>query len=559
MAQQNPQEKKAGMAQTQMNLMDDPELIQDFVAESTELLEKLDEDLVLLESSPQDQEILNRIFRAVHTIKGTSAFLGYEELVRLCHATEEVLNKLRKGEQIATVPVLNALLDAIDAIRLQVKRLQSPEIASPDVESLEKRLESLFDEEDFLPADAPPKATPDIQKSPAAAGTAHSTPADQTLRIRMSNIDEMINLVGELVIERNRLVQLYQNSGQRDESLAESIERLSQIISELQMSVLKVRMIPIEKLFRKFPRVVRNLAHQLGKKVVLHISGEDSELDKSMVDELHDPLVHILRNAVYHGIESPKEREAAGKPQEGHIFLAATHESNQLLIRIRDDGRGLQLDRIAQKALQKGLVSEQQLREMQEEELLHIIFQPGFSTAEQADEVSGRGVGLDVVHNQIKKLNGIIEVHNFPGQGCEFILKLPLTLAIIQALLVESAGELFAVPLSSVIEILKIDVKRIHHIGRERTILHRGSVLRLLHLGEALELGGNGHRSGTSYVLVIGVAEKRYGLMVERLHGQEEVVIKPLAEGMPTVAGLAGSLITGDGKVRFIVEPSQLI
>ncbi|HHM24047.1 MAG TPA: chemotaxis protein CheA [Bacteroidetes bacterium] len=542
-----------------MNLMDDPELIQDFVAESTELLEKLDEDLVLLESSPQDQEILNRIFRAVHTIKGTSAFLGYEELVRLCHATEEVLNKLRKGEQIATVPVLNALLDAMDAIRLQVKRLQSPEIASPDVESLEKRLESLFDEEDFLPADAPPKATPDIQKSPAAAGTAHSTPADQTLRIRMSNIDEMINLVGELVIERNRLVQLYQNSGQRDESLAESIERLSQIISELQMSVLKVRMIPIEKLFRKFPRVVRNLAHQLGKKVVLHISGEDSELDKSMVDELHDPLVHILRNAVYHGIESPKEREAAGKPQEGHIFLAATHESNQLLIRIRDDGRGLQLDRIAQKALQKGLVSEQQLREMQEEELLHIIFQPGFSTAEQADEVSGRGVGLDVVHNQIKKLNGIIEVHNFPGQGCEFILKLPLTLAIIQALLVESAGELFAVPLSSVIEILKIDVKRIHHIGRERTILHRGSVLRLLHLGEALELGGNGHRSGTSYVLVIGVAEKRYGLMVERLHGQEEVVIKPLAEGMPTVAGLAGSLITGDGKVRFIVEPSQLI
>ena len=550
------------MADAQINFMDDPELLQDFVTESMELLDRLDEDLVLLESSPHDAELLNRVFRSVHTIKGTSAFLGYEELVNLCHTTEEILNKLRKGEAQVSVHVLNVLLEAIDAIRLQVSRLQDPAVAVPDVAEIERKLKNLFLErgKSPLPAAEPPEELPVAEgpeeKNPSPVS---AVAADQTLRIRMSNIDEMINLVGELVIERNRLVQLYRNLPKRNEALSESIERLSLFISELQMAVLKVRMIPIEKLFRRFPRVVRDLAQQLGKEVKLHLIGEDSELDKSMVDELYDPLVHILRNAVYHGIEPPEERKQKGKPATGNIYLSASHENNNLIIRIRDDGQGLQLNRIVEKAVEKGLVSEHRVKEMKENEVIHLIFQPGFSTADSADQISGRGVGLDVVHNQIKKLNGIIEVRNMPKEGCEFVLKLPLTLAIIQALLVESSGEVFAVPLSSVIEILKIDQTRIHYIGEERTILHRGNVLHLFHLGEIFELGSNGHRMDSTYVLVIGVAERRYGLMVDRLHGQEEVVIKPLAEGMPSVAGLAGSLITGDGKVRFIIEPSQLI
>jgi|Deesub1362B_J571_1020462.scaffolds.fasta_scaffold06436_2 two-component system chemotaxis sensor kinase CheA len=548
------------MPEHEENLLNDPELIQDFVTETTELLERLDEDLVLLETCPDDQELINRVFRSIHTIKGTSAFLGYENLVNVCHSAEEVLNRVRKGELHINVPILNILLEAIDLIRALVEQLKTgskePIDTRPTILKLERLLQESQGEERMEEAETeqPPAETPG---KPSAVRERKTD--DETLRIRKAHIDDLINLVGELVIERNRLLQLYRTLGVKQEGLSESIERLSYIVSELQMSILKVRMLPIARLFRRFPRVVRDLAHDLGKEVQLHISGEDAELDKSMVDELYDPLVHLLRNAVYHGIEPPEERVKLGKDRTGHLYLSAEHENNHLVIRVRDDGRGLQIEKITQRAIERGLISADRLHEMKEEEIIHLIFQPGFSTAEKADDVSGRGVGLDVVHNQIKRLNGIIEIHSEPGKGCEFNLKLPLTLAIIQALLVESAGEIFAVPLSSVVEILKIDRNAVHQIGAQQTLLHRGRVLPLVNLSEALDLRGNGKESKGEYVLVIGIAEKRYGLRVDRLHGQEEVVIKPLGSGMPSIAGLAGSMITGDGRVRFIVEPSQLV
>jgi len=375
-----------------------------------------------------------------------------------------------------------------------------------------------------------------------------------------------MNQVGELVLERNRMIQLNQDlqGGSSDqilfgEEFGKLTKRMSFVTSELQMQVLKMRMIPVEKVFKKFPRIVRSLSRDLGKEVDLQIFGEETELDRSVVDEIGDPLIHLIRNAMDHGLETPDERMAAGKPRTGTLVLAAVHEGNSIIISIKDDGRGIDTDRVGRKAIEKGLITEEQLAAMSQRDMFDLIFLPGFSTKDKASDLSGRGVGMDVVKTNIKKLNGLIEIKSEKGQGSEFILRLPLTLAIIQSLLVEVEGEVYSIPLSSVLETLRVDQRQFHLVGGQEVLKLRESVLPLIRLEQVFKVQPRSERGDFCYVVVIGAADKRVGLVVSRLVGQQEVAIKSLGNYLANIPGIAGSTILGDGRVTLIVDPVGMI
>jgi two-component system chemotaxis sensor kinase CheA len=579
---------------------EDQELLDGFLTETTELLEKLDDDLVALEKAPGEKELLNRIFRSIHTVKGASSFLGFDLLVRVTHRTEDVLNRLRKGELFVTPEIMDVILEAIDMVKILVSDIKGGDIKEREIDGIIGKLLPLMElnqEAVALPHAEPSGATTAAPVAaapvPTVADTAPeqvaqsvpvvSTPAEvtalpkeskakvddladnSTVRIDVKRVDDLMNQVGELVLERNRMMQLDSDfrSGSDLAIFAEEFGKLAKrmnfVVSEVQMQVLKMRMIPVEKVFKKFPRIVRNLARDLNKEVELQLFGEETELDRSVVDEIGDPLLHLIRNAMDHGIERPDEREAAGKSRQGTIVLSATHEGNQIVISIQDDGKGIDPDRIAAKALEKGLVTESQLAAMGTREILDLIFLPGFSTKEKTTDLSGRGVGMDVVRTNIKKLNGIIDIKNELGQGTKFILKLPLTLAIIQSLLVEVAGETYAVPLASVFETLRIDDQQFHMIGGQEVLKLRDSVLPLLRLRNLFGVEGDCVAGEPCYVVIVGVAEKRIGLVVTRLLGQQEVAIKSLGKYLANLPGIAGSTILGDGRVALIVDPVGLV
>jgi len=368
------------------------------------------------------------------------------------------------------------------------------------------------------------------------------------------------------VLERNRMIQLNQDLQQGDaqrldfnEEFGKLTKRMNFVTSELQMQVLKMRMIPVDKVFKKFPRIVRSLARDLGKEVDLQIFGEETELDRSVVDEIGDPLIHLIRNAMDHGLETPDERAEAGKPRVGTLILSAIHEGNQIIISIKDDGRGIDTDRVGRKALEKGLVTEDQLAAMSQRELFDLIFLPGFSTKEKASDLSGRGVGMDVVKTNIKKLNGLIEIKSEKGMGSEFILRLPLTLAIIQSLLVEVEGEIYSIPLSSVLETLRVEQSMFHMVGGQEVLKLREAVLPLMRLQRKFNVKKSNENEEFCYVVVVGAADKRMGLVVTRLVGQQEVAIKSLGNYLANIPGIAGSTILGDGRVTLIVDPVGLI
>jgi two-component system chemotaxis sensor kinase CheA len=325
------------------------------------------------------------------------------------------------------------------------------------------------------------------------------------------------------------------------------------------MQVLKMRMLPVEKVFKKFPRIVRSMARDLGKEVDLQIFGEETELDRSVVDEIGDPLIHLIRNAMDHGLEGPEQRIAAGKPRVGTLILSAVHEGNQIIISIKDDGNGIDTDRVGRKAVEKGLISEEQLSAMSQRELFDLIFLPGFSTKDKASDLSGRGVGMDVVKTNIKKLNGLIEIRSEKGLGSEFILRLPLTLAIIQSLLVEVEGEVYSIPLSSVLETLRVDQRQFHLIGGQEVLKLRDMVLPLVRLATVFRVQKRDEQSDFCYVVVVGSADKRMGLVVTRLVGQQEVAIKSLGNYLANIPGIAGSTILGDGRVALIIDPVGLV
>ncbi len=578
------------------------EILDSFIVESNEIIERLGQDLMALEKDPRNAELHNVIFRAVHTMKGTSSFLGFEQMTGLAHKFEDVLNKIRRGELTVTSDKMDVMFEAYDLLKILLERIEQRNYDPMDLAGVENKLSVIAaggtvelrsaSTAAAAPADAPeaveaeeenplenltdePPAHAEEKESvvpqpgmmsPQAGGQpAAAKSVDSTIRVDVSRLDTLMNLVGELVLGRNRLSQIsHQMNEQYDNvpisrELLETNSHIDFITTELQMAVMKTRMVPIAKVFNKIPRLIRELSKEMKKDMDLEIFGEETELDKSLIEELNDPLVHLIRNAADHGVESPDERVAKGKPARGKVVVRADHEGNHIVISIQDDGKGMDPEKLKRKAIEKGLLTEAEAAEMAVKDAYNLVFLPGFSMAQKVTNVSGRGVGMDVVRTNVQKLKGTIDIESEINVGSKFIIKLPLTLAIIQALLVEAGGEIYSIPLDSVVEVVRIQRSEVSTINKREVIRLRNMVLPLARIREVLGGRTNGEDSEWIYVVVIGLAEKRLGIVVDSMLGQREVVIKSLGEYLGSVRGIAGSTILGDGRVIMIVDVAEMM
>ena len=559
-------------------------IIEDFIVETDEIILSLENNIVRLEKESDDLDLLNDIFRSAHTIKGTSGFLGFNELTDFTHTLEDVLNLLRKGELSVSTDMIDALLSSVDTIKAMLDDIREKKPNSVEYEAILNELTRIRDggepadkseseEQDFIhtsgkfetqdiPAPDEPIKAKD-QPTPAPAQQSEQSDkrsAEHTIRVDVNRLEDLMNISGELVLGRNTLLQitteLLQNPEGADllEKLNQTATQLNFITSELQAAVMRIRMLPIHNVFSKFPRQVRNLSRELNKKIDLVISGEDTEIDKTVIEEINDPLIHLIRNCCDHGIEKPEIRKQLGKSETGTIWLNASQKGSYIIIEIIDDGAGIDSARIGQKALTNGLTTKEELAAMTDREIIQFIFAPGFTTAQQVSGVSGRGVGLDVVRTNIEKLGGIIEIDTDPGCGTRITLKLPLTLAIIQGLLVQSGQEILVIPLASVMETVKIGPQDVYRINKGNVIRLRDTVLPILDLNGILELPHYDIDNNKPYVVVVGLADKRLGLLVNDLLGQEEIVIKSLGRYLRNTPGISGATILGDGRIRLIVD-----
>lgn len=589
------------------NFSQDETLVREFLIESEELLQRMDQDMIALESSPKDPELLNRVFRAMHTIKGTSGFLGYEAVVRLSHRAEDVLNTVRRGDVTLGPRVANVLLAARDQIGKMLEDIRQGGLKEYSLEPLLAELQAVQTSSEaplrlgeilvnqnvleptalagILAEQASSPVSPKLGNlivekglaTPAEVGNAMAdqqrvadtlakSSGSQSMRVDVRKLDELVNLIGELVLERNRLVQINRDlvsgriSGEAlDSALGLSTARLSFITEELQVAGLKTRMVPVDTVFRRFPRLVRDVAQSLQKEVELVLLGEDTELDKTMVELIGDPLVHLVRNCLDHGLELPDRRVAAGKPRHGTIRMEARQEGDQIVIGVSDDGAGIDPERVARKAVEKGLVSAERVGSLSQREILDFIFLPGFSTAEKTSDLSGRGVGMDVVRSNLKKLNGTIDLDSKLGVGTTVLLKLPLTLAILPVLLVRVAEETYALPLRTVLETASIQVGEIHTIEGREVLQLRNETVPLLRLAEIIDARLDSRKDAGRRVVVLGIGDKKIALLVDELVGQESTVVKPLGSYLQGCATIAGATISGDGRVRLVLDPAALI
>ncbi|AGL70308.1 chemotaxis histidine kinase/response regulator CheAY2 [Helicobacter pylori] len=661
--------------------MDDlQEIMEDFLIEAFEMNEQLDQDLVELEHNPEDLDLLNRIFRVAHTIKGSSSFLNLNILTHLTHNMEDVLNRARKGEIKITPDVMDVVLRSIDLMKTllvtirdtgsdtnngkeneieeAVKQLQAitsqnlegaketsgaketpkeeakeevkekakeevkekakeevkanktptaenpasdnPLADEPDLdyanmsaEEVEAEIERLLNKrqeadkerraqkkqenqtkQEVTPTKETPKTeTPKAPKTETKAKTkadteenkAPSIGVEQTVRVDVRRLDHLMNLIGELVLGKNRLIRIYGDVEERYdgekflEELNQVVSSISAVTTDLQLAVMKTRMQPVGKVFNKFPRMVRDLSRELGKSIELIIEGEETELDKSIVEEIGDPLIHIIRNSCDHGIEPLEERRRLNKPETGKVQLSAYNEGNHIVIKISDDGKGLDPVMLKEKAIEKGVISERDAEGMSDREAFNLIFKPGFSTAKVVSNISGRGVGMDVVKTNIEKLNGIIEIDSEVGVGTTQKLKIPLTLAIIQALLVGVQEEYYAIPLSSVLETVRISQDEIYTVDGKSVLRLRDEVLSLVRLSDIFKVDAILESNSDVYVVIIGLADQKIGVIVDYLIGQEEVVIKSLGYYLKNTRGIAGATVRGDGKITLIVDVGAMM
>ncbi|GAA8176375.1 chemotaxis histidine kinase/response regulator CheAY2 [Helicobacter pylori] len=648
--------------------MDDlQEIMEDFLIEAFEMNEQLDQDLVELEHNPEDLDLLNRIFRVAHTIKGSSSFLNLNILTHLTHNMEDVLNRARKGEIKITPDIMDVVLRSIDLMKTllvtirdtgsdanngkeneieeAVKQLQAitsqnlegakegtkeapqkenekevkkenikenqenkakaptaenfasdnPLADEPDLdytnmsaEEVEAEIERLLNKrqeadkerraqkkqeakpkQEVAPKTETPKAPKTETKAKAKADTeenkAPSIGVEQTVRVDVRRLDHLMNLIGELVLGKNRLIRIYSDVEERYdgekflEELNQVVSSISAVTTDLQLAVMKTRMQPVGKVFNKFPRMVRDLSRELGKSIELIIEGEETELDKSIVEEIGDPLIHIIRNSCDHGIEPLEERRRLNKPETGKVQLSAYNEGNHIVIKISDDGKGLDPVMLKEKAIEKGVISERDAEGMSDREAFNLIFKPGFSTAKVVSNVSGRGVGMDVVKTNIEKLNGIIEIDSEVGVGTTQKLKIPLTLAIIQALLVGVQEEYYAIPLSSVLETVRISQDEIYSVDGKSVLRLRDEVLSLVRLSDIFKVDAILESNSDVYVVIIGLADQKIGVIVDYLIGQEEVVIKSLGYYLKNTRGIAGATVRGDGKITLIVDVGAMM
>ncbi|WP_270979593.1 hybrid sensor histidine kinase/response regulator [Campylobacter helveticus] len=608
------------------------EILEDFLVEAFELVEQIDHDLVELESNPEDLELLNRIFRVAHTVKGSSSFLNFDVLTKLTHHMEDVLNKARRGELKITPDIMDVVLESIDRMKTLLNSIRdngNDSAIGMDIEPICARLTAISEgdvsavasvseepkvepKEEVVPATPEPSVEPDVdvnqlsdseveaeierllkvrkaedqarraqKKKNAAAATPKPTteagaekkvPAsgsgggmDQTIRVEVKRLDHLMNLIGELVLGKNRLLKIYDDVEERYEG-EKFLEELNQVVSQLsiittdvQLAVMKTRMQPIAKVFNKFPRVVRDLSRELGKQIELEITGEETELDKSIVEEIGDPIMHMIRNSCDHGVEDPATRKANGKPERGVVQLKAYNEGNHIVVEIIDDGKGLDVNELKTKALEKNLITEKEAGQMTDKEAFTLIFKPGFSTAAKVTNVSGRGVGMDVVKTNIEKLNGVIEIDSELGKGSSFKLKIPLTLAIIQSLLVGTQEEFYAIPLASVLETVRVPIDNIYTIEGKNVLRLREEVLSLVRLSDVFGVKQVLESGDQTYVVIIGVAESKLGIIVDTLVGQEEIVIKSMGDYLQNIQGIAGATIRGDGRVTLIIDVGAMM
>ncbi|EDP6891930.1 response regulator [Campylobacter upsaliensis] len=609
------------------------EILEDFLVEAFELVEQIDHDLVELESNPEDLELLNRIFRVAHTVKGSSSFLNFDVLTKLTHHMEDVLNKARHGELKITPDIMDVVLESIDRMKTLLNSIRdngNDSAIGMDIGPICARLTAISEgdvsavasvseepkvepKEEVVPATPEPSAEPDVdvnqlsdseveaeierllkvrkaedqarraQKKKSAAPTTpkpatetggeKKVPAsggggggmDQTIRVEVKRLDHLMNLIGELVLGKNRLLKIYDDVEERYEG-EKFLEELNQVVSQLsiittdvQLAVMKTRMQPIAKVFNKFPRVVRDLSRELGKQIELEITGEETELDKSIVEEIGDPIMHMIRNSCDHGVEDPTTRKANGKPERGVVQLKAYNEGNHIVVEITDDGKGLDAAGLKMKALEKNLITEKEAEQMTDKEAFALIFKPGFSTAAKVTNVSGRGVGMDVVKTNIEKLNGVIEIDSELGKGSTFKLKIPLTLAIIQSLLVGTQEEFYAIPLASVLETVRVPIDNIYTIEGKNVLRLREEVLSLVRLSDVFGVKQVLESGDQTYVVIIGVAESKLGIIVDTLVGQEEIVIKSMGDYLQNIQGIAGATIRGDGRVTLIIDVGAMM
>ena len=575
------------------------EIIKEFLVESSENLDQLDQDFIELEKNPSSKELLSRIFRAIHTVKGTSGVLGFPKLESVAHVGENLLSLLRDGEMKLDPELISGLLAMVDAIREMLRQIEalasdgdkdysalieqlstlknkhveaaaqeqgSPKIGQILVDSGAVQKEQLA-QAVALQADGDPRRLGEILIDSGAAKPrevldalqvqSDSSPglSSSNLRVDVNLLDKLMNLVGELVLARNQVLQF--TAGQQDATFLSTAQRLNLITTELQEGVMKTRMQPIGNLWNRLPRVVRDLAVGLGKKVRVEMDGSETELDKTILEAIKDPLTHIVRNAVDHGIEMPSERVQAGKSEEGTLRLHAYHEGGQVNIEISDDGAGINLSRLKQKALEKGLITGEAAARMPERELLNLIFLPGFSTAQNVTNISGRGVGMDVVKTNIEKIGGVVDLHSDAGQGTTIKIKIPLTLAIIPALIASSGGERFAIPQVSLLELVRLEgdesrraIEKFHGAPVYRL---RGNLLPLVYLNRELKLRESDTHSGIN-IVVLQADGRQFGLVVDEINDTEEIVVKPLGKQLKGISCFAGATIMGDGRVALILD-----
>lgn len=655
------------------------EIFEGYLVETNELLESLSQDLMELESNPEDLDLINRVFRSFHTIKGTSAFMGFDSITGITHHAEDILNKLRRNELTVTQPIIDVLLEVLDWIVLLVRNLQEGEDAKVDYSQTINELEKLkggnpvtanaapaistpaenkvqetsqelnktssldavlnnhemvtkpgdFSEDELLMIEAAfaevnqgfwedlsksnndsftetelseeavseleviaevpqtqlslePEISKDVSSNDSSdsddnkpnetnnvkqvvAGIKGKPATSDTIRIDVNRVESLMDLSGELVLGRNRLAQITELLEQEFESkdrirdLIETTAQVDFVTSEIQAAVMRMRMVPIGKLYQKAPRIVRDLSKEFGKKINLVVKGEETEIDRGIIEELNDPLVHMIRNSCDHGIESTEKRIAAGKSEQGTIILDAEQEGNNIVLRISDDGAGMDPEKLKAKALEKGIISQEQAMTMSNREAYQLIFMPGFSTAAKVSAVSGRGVGMDVVRTNIQNLKGMIDIESEIGVGTTFIIKLPLTLAIIQGLLVKVKNETYALPLSSVVEVVAIEQGSISTVNKQEVIRIRQEVIPMLRLDMTLGHTDLNNDLSNRYVVNVGLGIQRVGFVVDELLGQQEIVIKSLGEYLGSITGIAGSTILGDGRVIMILDVAELI
>ncbi len=556
--------------------MDD--LLADFLTETQEGLGALDAALVRLERAPDDMATLSEVFRIVHTIKGTCGFLGLTRMEGVAHAAENVLGRYRDGTLRVTQSGISVILSAIDCIRGIVTALEGTG-AEPagDDSALIAALDAVASGEAAPaagpgPEALPPVAAPMVAAAPQPAPVAPAAPLPtaaepdvgganappQTIRVTVDVLEGLMMLVSELVLTRNQLLQLSRNGA--DSAFAVPLQRLSHITSDLQEGVMKTRMQPIGNAWAKLPRLVRDLGVELGKKIELEMRGAETELDRQVLELIKDPLTHMVRNSADHGLETPEQRLAAGKPEAGRIMLNASHEGGHIIIEIADDGRGLSVERIRQKVLAQGLATEAELAAMPEREIQRFIFRAGFSTAAAVTAVSGRGVGMDVVKTNMERIGGTIEVRSKEGRGTAFVVKIPLTLAIVSALIVEAGGERFAIPQIGVVELVRVGgegAPQLERIKDSAVLRLRDRLLPLVNLANLLHLDSPVAEE-SAFVVVTQVGAHVFGIIVDRVFDTEEIVVKPVAPILRHVTMFSGNTILGDGSVIMILDPNGI-